>query len=73
MDDLKPVNIEALNRSGGLVFPPHFFVHTYHSELLEEHLVGPGYDFFGKWREWLMDNRIFVERKKVTINKDNLV
>jgi len=73
ISELVPVTIDKLKRNGISIYPKHFYVHGYIYDRLEEHKVGAGYDFFNKWNEWLLDGRIYEEKKKLTIEESSLV
>lgn len=38
-----------------------FWVHTYHSNELEEHVTWEGMDM-GRWQPWLNDRRIYIKK-----------
>jgi hypothetical protein len=63
LSELQVLKKSDLKKNGKNLIPDTFFVHGFHSEVLEEHHTTQGYDF-SKWNEWLSEGRIYVEKEK---------
>jgi len=73
LKDLRPLTRKDLMKNNKSVIPAVFFVHTYYSDSVEQHEAEPGYDFIGKWAQWLDQGRVYITKPKSDINEDLLV
>lgn len=61
-DDLRPATeYDFLYPDNKLIVGITFFVHTYHSDELEEHKTFKGMKL-EKWKEWIEDRRVYLKK-----------
>jgi len=71
--DIQGVSMKDLVVKGRKIIPSHFFVYPFYTECLEEHRAEPGYDFYGKWQQWIDSGRIFVLKEQPKAKEDDLL
>ncbi|MFA5299111.1 MAG: hypothetical protein WC389_12965 [Lutibacter sp.] len=65
LSELRLLHEEDLVRDGRRIAPKKFYVAGYYSlNEIEEHETMPGYKFHEHWKQWLKDEKIYIDKPK---------
>jgi len=63
LNKIRPVErADFLDEKGQAIWPTIFFIHTFHSNMIEEHHKHKGFDAT-RWYPWAKSGRMYVKKR----------